>query len=272
MKAFKVVGGIVGLGVLTWFGLPKLLNVLGLHPHYRGRRFDLSGKRALLITTSQGTLGDTGKKTGVWASEMTAPYYEFLDAKMQVDVASIQGGQIPIDPWSLRWPIAAPADRRYRADPVFRAKVLASFRIDALDFTNYDLVYLAGGWGAAYDLGTSEMLGRKISQAYAAGAVLGSVCHGALGFLQATDETGRPLLEGRRITAVTNKQIAELGITSTPQHPETEVRKAGVKYQRNTAFLDILANLTIVDGRIVTGQNQNAGAETAQKMMALLAR
>jgi putative intracellular protease/amidase len=26
----------------------------------------------------------------------------------------------------------------------------------------------------------------------------------------------------------------------------------------------------VVDGRIVTGQNQNAGSETAQKMMAVL--
>jgi len=31
------------------------------------------------------------------------------------------------------------------------------------------------------------------------------------------------------------------------------------------------SNLTIVDGRIVTGQNQNAGAKTAQKMMGVLA-
>ena len=30
-----------------------------------------------------------------------------------------------------------------------------------------------------HDLGASEVLGRKISEAYAAGAVLGSVCHGA---------------------------------------------------------------------------------------------
>jgi hypothetical protein len=32
----------------------------------------------------------------------------------------------------------------------------------------------------------------------------------------------------------------------------------------------LFANLTVVDGRIVTGQNQYAGSETAQKMMMLL--
>ena len=270
MNPFLLIGGALGLGALTWVGLPKLLTLLGLHPHYKGRRFDLTGKRALIVTTSQGTLGDKGRKTGVWASEMTVPFYEFQEAGMQVDLASIRGGQIPIDPWSLRWPIATPDDKRYKGDPVFRDKAQRSHKIDGVDFAHYDLVYLAGGWGAAYDLGTSKVLGCKLSQAYVAGAVLGSVCHGALGFLQATDENGKPLLQGRRATAVTDRQIRQLGITHTPQHPETEVRQAGADYQSNSALLDVLANLTVVDGRIVTGQNQNAGAETAHKMMALL--
>jgi putative intracellular protease/amidase len=272
MKAVQIVGGIAGLGVVTYVALPKVLNRLGFHPHYQGHRFNLVGKRALVITTSHDTLGDSGKATGVAASEMTVPYYEFLDANMQVDVASIKGGEIPFEPMTLRWPIATPSDKRYLADPDLKAQTLHSLKIDDVDFTQYDLVYMAGGWGAAYDLGTSEVLGRKITAAYAAGAVVGSVCHGALGFLQATDESGEPLLMGRHVTAVTDKQVQELGITSTPQHPETELRKAGAIFESNTAFRDMFANLTVVDGRIVTGQNQNAGAETAQKMMGVLAQ
>jgi len=58
------------------------------------------GRRALIIATSHDTLGDTGKKTGVFASEMTAPYYAFLDAGMEVDVVSIKGGAIPVEPMS----------------------------------------------------------------------------------------------------------------------------------------------------------------------------
>ena len=54
--------------------------------------------RALVITTSHDTLGESGKVTGVFASEMTVPYYEFLDANMQVYVASIKGGEIPFEP------------------------------------------------------------------------------------------------------------------------------------------------------------------------------
>jgi len=43
---------------------------------------------------------------------------------------------------------------------------------------------MAGGWGAAYDLGYSKILGEKISEAYYAQTpVIGSVCHGALGLI-----------------------------------------------------------------------------------------
>ena len=42
----------------------------------------------------------------------------------------------------------------------------------------------------------------------------------------AKDEKGNPLVKDRRLTAVTDKQIRELRITKTPQHPERELRAA----------------------------------------------
>jgi len=271
LKKIILTSGVIIFVVFTvYFGLPLLLNAMGLHPHYQGRGFDLGGRKALIITTSRGVLGETGKKTGVYASEMTVPYYQFIAAKMQVNIASINGGEIPIEPVSLNWPLSTPSDQRFLADPDFREKVKNSLKIDDIDFTRYDLVYLAGGWGAAYDLGTSEVLGRKISEAYSMKIILGSVCHGALGFLQARDGNGNPLVKGRKMTAVTDKQVKELGIEITPQHPERELRAAGALFEAETAFRDMFANHVVIDGTIVTGQNQNAGAETAQKIMDLL--
>jgi putative intracellular protease/amidase len=258
---------IVVLGLVVWLGLPAGLRAMGLHPHYRGPQVQLPGGKALIITTSHDRLGESGSKTGVFGSEMTAPYYEFSDGGMKVDLASIKGGPIPIDPMSFKWFIKSEYDNRYLKDPEFQRKVNHSLRIDNIDFTNYDIIYLAGGWGAAYDLGTSEVLGRKISQAFGAGKVIGGICHGPLGLLLAKDENGAPLVKGRRLTAVTDKQVKELGITMTPQHPERELRAAGARFESQMAFRDVFANHSVVDGRLVTGQNQNAGAEVANKMM-----
>ena len=255
------------LVLFLWLGLPAMLTAFGLHPAYAGPSHTLRGGRALVVTTSHATLGASGKATGVFGSEMTAPYYEFLDAGMSVDVASIRGGAIPIEPDSFRWFLAAPSDKRYLKDPVFQAKVRNSLRIEALDFTQYDIIFLAGGWGAAYDLGTSAVLGEQITHAWAAGKVIGGVCHGPLGLLLAKDTNGQPLVKGKRLTAVTNRQVKQLGITITPQHPERELRAAGALFESASKVLEPFANLTVVDGRLVTGQNQNAGVETAQKML-----
>lgn len=82
--------GIPVFGIIVWLGLPLLLHTIGLHPSYDIPNYDLKGKRALVITTSHDTLGETGKATGVFGSEMTVPYYAFWDAGLEVDIASIR--------------------------------------------------------------------------------------------------------------------------------------------------------------------------------------
>ncbi len=255
-------------GLILGPGLPLGLRAMGLHPKYHVPLYQLPGGKALIVTTSHNQMGEGGKKTGVFASEMTAPYYEFQAGGVRVDLASIRGGPIPIDPLSFKWYLKSPYDRRFLKDPEFRQKTERSLKIDSLDFTAYDIIFLAGGWGAAYDLGTSEVLGRKLSEAYAAGKVIGAVCHGPLGFLLARDEKGNPLVKGRRLTAVTDKQIRELRITQTPLHPERELRAAGALFESATAFRDFFAHHVVIDGRLITGQNQNAGAEVANLLMA----
>ncbi len=250
--------------------LPTLLKAMGYHPDYKKAKYNMPGKKALIVATNQSTLGDSRKKTGVFASELTIAYYEFLDAGLQVDIASIKGGNIPFEKISLIYPLASHADKRYLKDETAQKKTRNSLKIEDLDFGEYDIVYMPGGWGAAYDLGKSELLGQKITDANASGVLLGSVCHGALGFLMAKDTNGKPLVEGKSITAVTDKQIKELSITKTPQHPETELRKLGANYKNKSGLSDLFKTLVVRDGNIVTGQNQNSSGETAQKLLKIL--
>jgi putative intracellular protease/amidase len=264
----SIVAIVLALAGAAWFGLPPLVKGLGLHPDYVGPTVDFPGGRALIVTTSQATLAPGSAATGVFASEMTGPYYVFLEGGMQVDVASIKGGAIPIDPLSFWWFVESGTDKRFKIDPEFRRKTQRSLKIDDVDFASYDIVYLAGGWGAAYDLGTSDVLGEKISAAWKAGRIVGGVCHGPLGLLKANDETGVPLVRGRRLTAVTDKQVEELGITMTPMHPERELRAAGAAFESAAAWRDIFANHVVEDGRLITGQNQNGALNVAVKMMA----
>ena len=152
------------VGVLL-LSLPTILHEAGLHTEYSGQSVDLPGKRALVITTSHAVLeapGETeGPATGVFGSEMTHPYYTFLDGGMDVDIASIRGGEIPIDPSSFYFMIKTPEDERYLNDPVAQAKVKNSIPVAKVDIDQYDIVFISGGWGAAYDLAQSPELAAK---------------------------------------------------------------------------------------------------------------
>ena len=271
-------GAAICVGVFL-ISLPTLVHKAGLHPDYSGPTVDLPGKRALIITTSHGVLapvGETeGDPTGVAASEMTHPYYTFLDSGMDVDLASIEGGQIPIDPMTINRVIRTAEDERFLSDSIAMSKAKHSIPIADVDITAYDIVFISGGWGASYDLAQSPVLGEKVSDAYYGdkAAIIGGVCHGVLGLVNARATDGSLIVAGRRMTGVTDKQIKELGIEVTPMHPETELRKAGAIFESQSAFRDVFATHVVVDDerRFVTGQNQNSGLEAAHVMMQVYA-
>ena len=271
-------GAAVCIGVVL-ISLPTWVHKAGLHPAYSGPTVELPRKRALIITTSHGVLapvGETeGDPTGVAASEMTHPYYTFLDGGMDVDLASIKGGEIPIDPMTINRVVKTAEDERFLNDSIAMSKANHSIPITDVDITAYDIVFISGGWGASYDLAQSPVLGEMVSDAYYGDkdAIIGGVCHGVLGLVNARATDGSLLVAGRRMTGVTDKQIKELGIEVTPMHPETELRKAGAIFESQSAFRDLFATHVAVDDerRFVTGQNQNSGLEAAHVMMQVYA-
>jgi hypothetical protein len=88
------------LAILTYLYLPAFLRLLGIHRHYTVPKFDMKGRRALMICTNHDRLDPLKRATGAFGSEFTVPYYVFVNAGMEVDMASPKGGKIPIQPWS----------------------------------------------------------------------------------------------------------------------------------------------------------------------------
>jgi len=244
------------------------LQRIGLHPNDReAAPLAMAGTKALCVATNHGVL-DLGVATGVFASELTVPYYAFLDAGMQVDVASPRGGIVPVEPLSVKEALRTPDDDRMLGDDVLRGQLMQSLAIADVDFAAYDIIYFAGGWGAAFDLGQSEELGTRVSAAWSAGRVIGGICHGPLGLLRARRPDGELLVKGHRLTAVTDRQVHQLGVSITPLHPESALRAAGALFESRThPVRDFFANHFVADGDLITGQNQNAGPMVARLMM-----
>ena len=127
----------------------RLLQLVGLHPIDRdAAALDGAGLRALCVATSHGEL-DVGVPTGVFASELTVPYYVFVDAGLQVDVASPRGGLVPVEPMSLKEAIRTPADDRLLGDGELRAAMGQAAQARCRD--RFGIAAVAGAYHALYE-------------------------------------------------------------------------------------------------------------------------
>jgi len=226
--------------------------------------------KILIILTSHATVSGTGQPTGVWLEEFTTPYYAFVDSGALVDVASIDGGKVPVDPNSLKQEDKNPASvERFLKDSAAREKIANSTKLDGLKAEGYAAVFIPGGHGTMWDLPRSDALAKLLSQSWREGKVVAAVCHGPAGLLNAVDESGKPLLAGRRVAAFSNAEEVAAGMDKrVPFALETRIRELGAHYESGPNFKPF----ALRDGRLVTGQNPSSSARVAELVLEALSK
>lgn len=224
--------------------------------------------KILVVLTSHATAGASGQPTGLWLEEFTTPYYAFVDAGAQVEVASIAGGAVPIDPHSIEAAGKNPASvERYLKDKALRARVEESKTIEGLRAADYDAIFMPGGHGTMWDLPTSIALARLLGEAWGEGKVVAAVCHGPAGLVNVKDEKGQPLVAGRRVAAFTNSEEVAANMDKTvPFALETRIRDLGARYESGPDFQPF----AVRDGRLVTGQNPASSEKVAELVLQTL--
>ena len=100
-------------------------------------------KPVLVVLTSHGQMGDTGKPTGFFLGELTHPLEVFEKAGVPVEFASIRGGEPPVDGLDLNDEVNA----RYWNNAEFRAKLAATKKLSEVDPQDYVGVFFSGGHG-----------------------------------------------------------------------------------------------------------------------------
>src|SRR5690554_5962952 len=113
--------------------------------------------KILIVLTSHDQLGNTGKPTGFWLEEFAAPFYVFKDAGAEVVVASLKGGQPPLDPKSDEPDAQTDATRRFREDVEAGALLANTRRLETLSAADFDAVFYPGGHGPLWDLAASPV-------------------------------------------------------------------------------------------------------------------
>ncbi len=228
----------------------------------------LSDKKVLMVLTSHADLGDTGEKTGFWVEEFAAPYYVFVDAGVQVTLASPAGGQPPVDPKSALPDFQTSATQRFDQDSDAQALVAHTAKLADVNADDFDAVFYPGGHGPLWDLTDNATSIELIEAFLAKNKPVAAVCHATTAFLNVKNPNGEPVVKGKAVTGFSNSEEEAVQLTQVvPFLLEDELVKRGGDYQK-VADWNAFA---VQDGLLISGQNPASSELAAQKLLAALA-
>jgi putative intracellular protease/amidase len=223
--------------------------------------------KILMVLTSHDQLGNTGRKTGFWLEEFAAPYFVFRDAGVQLMLASPKGGQPPIDPKSDLPENQTEAMARFKKDETAQKALANTVKLVDVKAEDFDTVFYPGGHGPMWDLAESPVSIALIESFYNSGKPVAFVCH-APGVLRHVTYKGEPLVKGKRVTGFTNEEEEEVQLTKVvPFLVEDELKRLGAIFEKVRNWQPF----SVVDGRLVTGQNPASSTKGAQALLKVLA-
>ncbi|CAG9168023.1 type 1 glutamine amidotransferase domain-containing protein [Cupriavidus pinatubonensis] len=223
--------------------------------------------KVLIVLTSHDQLGNTGEKTGFWLEELAAPYYVLKDAGVNVTLASVKGGQPPLDPKSSDPSFQTPATRRFEDDADAKAALSSTQKLSDVSASDYDAVFYPGGHGPMWDLAEDADSKALIEATFASGKPVALVCHapGVLRHVKAQD--GSPLVKGKNVTGFTNSEEEAVGLTEVvPFLVEDMLKANGANYSKAGDWQPYV----VTDGLLITGQNPASSDPAANALLTML--
>lgn len=201
-------------------------------------------KKVLFILTSRNQYDD-GTPTGLWLEEASKPYNILTEADIAVDITSIEGGAVPLDPNSTQ-------NNELDKYAEFVAKIKDVPSIAEVDVAQYDAVYLPGGHGTVFDYAHNQQLSSILADFKDEDKIISSVCHGPSAFVGAKDKQGNFLVNGVTLTSFTDEEERAMGLENkVPFLTQTELENQGAKFVTKENFTEHIET----DSQFITGQN-----------------
>lgn len=219
--------------------------------------------KILMVLTSHDTLGNTGRKTGFWLEEFAAPYFIFKDAGVELTLASPKGGQPPLDPKSDLPENQTLAMTRFKKDAAAKQALANTVPLADVKADDFDTVFYPGGHGPMWDLAEDPDSIALLENFYKSGKLIALVCHSP-GVLRHVKYQGEPLVKGKHVTGFTNGEEAEVQLTKVvPFLVEDELIRLGAIFEKVKNWQPF----SIIDGRLITGQNPASSTVTATNLL-----
>ena len=232
-------------------------------------------KHVVMVISNPAISTTLGVPVGFWGSELTHAWQAFTEAGYEVTVASPDGGACRLDAWS------DPRDEsRYSRDdlltmgfihtPELWALVETTPKLADLDLDAYHAIVAVGGQGPMFTFRDNADLNRALAIFYESKRVTAALCHGVAALMDVRLADGSFLIAGKTMTGFANVEEeyadAFVGRQVMPWRIEDAAKERGANYIQGGRFKPF----AVRDGRLITGQQQYSGAETARLVIAAL--
>ena len=188
-------------------------------------------KPVLCVVSSHPIKGASGVPTGFFLAELTHPLKVLEDAGLKTTIASIRGGQPPVDGFDLSDSVNA----WFWNETDFQQRLATTPALSELNGSDYSAVFFAGGHGTMWDFRDSHDAQRIIREVYESDGIVSAVCHGPAALVDAKLSSGEYLVKGKNVAAFTNKEEEEVHTTDVvPYLLETALREHGALHQKGT--------------------------------------
>ncbi|MBY0503406.1 MAG: type 1 glutamine amidotransferase domain-containing protein [Bryobacteraceae bacterium] len=242
-------------------------------------------KRIAIVLSNPAVSTTTGWPVGFWWSELTHPYYEFVEAGYDVELFSPEGGACVPDAMSdPRDPSGYSASdlisMGFIATPSLAAKIASTGRVAEIAVDHFDAIVVAGGQAPMFTFATATALHQKFAEFYEAGKVAAALCHGVAILRYAKLSNGELLAKGKTVTGFANVEedfadeavwgmnLMPRGQHIMPWRIEDELKRAGANYIQ----AGLWRGFAYRDRNLITGQQNFSGAETARAVIEALGR
>jgi putative intracellular protease/amidase len=220
-------------------------------------------KKILFVVTSHNKKGTTGQSTGYYLSEVSHPWEVLVNAGYDIDFVSPLGGKAPVDGFNLD----DAANKHFWENTTYRTKIENTLKPSDIKAEEYVAIFYAGGHGTMWDFADNNELAQIAAKIYDANGIIGAVCHGPSALVNIKLNSGKYLVDGKKINAFTNEEEIAVGLEKiVPFMLETKLIERGAKFEKSGLWQEHVT----VDERLVTGQNPASAKKVGTELLKLL--
>jgi putative intracellular protease/amidase len=240
-------------------------------------------KRVAIVIANPTISTTTGWPCGFWWSELSHPYYIFIEQGYKVDIFSPNGGKCEADALSdprdpSGYSSADLVTMGFIATPNLARIIEDTKSVEALDADAFDAIVVAGGQAPMFGYDRAVTLQRRFVEFYESGKIACALCHGLALLRYAKLSSGQYLVAGKTVTGFANIEedysdnaVWSMNVLSRDKHVmpwriEDELKKLGANYVQ----AGLWRGFAIRDGNLITGQQNFSGPETARKVVEAL--